>query len=271
MLTETSVFTSIYGPVSSWRFGRSLGVDIIGSTSTCSFNCVYCQLGEIQVVTQERQVFVPTEQILQDLQKFAPWDVEVITFSGSGEPTLALNLGEAIAAIKTLTQRPVVVLTNSTLLCNPEVRTALAQADIVSAKLDAVEGDRLRRINRPVAEITLDQILSGIAQFRQDYTGQLTLQTMILSPWSDREQAEYIRLIQPLKPDEVQLYIPTRPRPLIRELDARGNHSIEPRTYPTVTLKPVRFEVIQKLADRIHRETQIPVRYSPALANLAAN
>lgn len=93
MPTETiSPFTSVYGPVSSWRYGRSLGVDPIGQVSICSFNCVYCQLGEIEKKTSDRAIYIPTEQIIQDLKTFAPWDVDVITLSGSGEPTLALNL-----------------------------------------------------------------------------------------------------------------------------------------------------------------------------------
>jgi wyosine [tRNA(Phe)-imidazoG37] synthetase (radical SAM superfamily) len=83
MANATLPFISVYGPVQSWRFGRSLGIDPIGPISTCSFNCVYCQLGEIEVCTAERQIFIPTEQIIQDLQAFAPWEVDVVTLSGS--------------------------------------------------------------------------------------------------------------------------------------------------------------------------------------------
>ena len=111
MSTKSSAFTSVYGPVSSWRFGRSLGIDPIGPSSTCSFNCVYCQLGEIQNHTALRQVLISTEQILEDLEKFAPWDVDVVTLSGSGEPTLALNLREILAAVKETTGRTTVVFT----------------------------------------------------------------------------------------------------------------------------------------------------------------
>ncbi|HMS11341.1 MAG TPA: radical SAM protein, partial [Pyrinomonadaceae bacterium] len=113
---------SIYGPVDSWRLGRSLGVDVLCVDSICSFECVYCQLGKINRVTTDRGVFVPTEKIIRDLQ-MADWrSADVITFSGSGEPTLAANLGEIITAIRELTGEPIAILTNSTLLGDANVR-----------------------------------------------------------------------------------------------------------------------------------------------------
>ena len=117
--TPPPVFSAVYGPVQSWRYGRSLGIDPIGQVSTCSFNFVYCQLGEIEIKTQQRQIYVPTSDILQGLEYFDPLYVDVITLSGSGEPTLAANLGEILKGIKTLTQRSILVLTNGTPLSDP--------------------------------------------------------------------------------------------------------------------------------------------------------
>ena len=122
MMTKlTDEFIPVYGPVKSWRYGRSLGIDPIGKISTCSFNCVYCQLGEIEQKISDRSVYVSTTEILLNLQKFAPWDVDIITLSGSGEPTLALNLKEILQETKNLTNKPILVLTNGTTLTNPEV------------------------------------------------------------------------------------------------------------------------------------------------------
>ena len=92
MTARQDYFCSVYGPVASWRFGSSLGIDPIGLVSTCSFNCAYCQLGEIEQKTEQRRIFITSEQISRDLSAFAPWDVDIVTLSGSGEPTLALNL-----------------------------------------------------------------------------------------------------------------------------------------------------------------------------------
>ena len=159
---------SIYGPVDSWRLGRSLGVDVLCVDSICSFECVYCQLGKINRVTTERAVFVPTEKVISDLRN-ADWQsADVITFSGSGEPTLAANLGEIITAIRDLTGKPIAILTNSTLLGDAIVRAEAGLADRVYCKLDAWSEDSLRRVDRPAAGVSLGSIVSGIRQFRKE-------------------------------------------------------------------------------------------------------
>lgn len=260
----TTKFTSVYGPVKSWRYGRSLGIDPIGPVSVCSFNCVYCQLGEIERKIRDRAIYIPTTQILQDLQAFAPWDVDIITLSGSGEPTLALNLAEILSSIKQLTHRPTLVLTNATLLSDPDVRVALSLADKISVKLDAISAEQLRRVNRPVSGIEMSDIWTNIKNFRQEYRGHLGIQTMILTKWDEATQAEYLQMIQSLLPDEIQLNTPTRPKPLKHEIDGRENHtSADNRPYEVRSLKCVSLDVLQEFATEIHRATGIPVRYAP--------
>ncbi len=261
MLSQITPFASVYGPVSSWRLGLSLGIDPIGPQSTCSFRCVYCQLGEIEHLSPMRQIFVSTQTIEQDLQPFAPWDVDSVTVSGSGEPTLALNLGHILIMAKSLTGKPVTVLTNGSLLDNPEVRADLAIADQVAVKLDAVWPDSFRRINRPATGIRLQQIWSGLDQFRQQYSGHLAIQTMLLSEWNEQQQAEYIAMMAKLKPDEIQLNTPTRPKPIRHELDARGNHTGGSRPYPVHLLKQVSTAALESFCDRIQRATGVSTRY----------
>jgi wyosine [tRNA(Phe)-imidazoG37] synthetase (radical SAM superfamily) len=259
----TTTFSSVYGPVSSWRYGRSLGIDPIGAVSICSFNCVYCQLGEIEQKTCDRAIYVPTAKILDDLQQFAPWDVDILTLSGSGEPTLALNLGEILTSIQQFTELSTLVLTNGTLLGNPEVRQALAKANNVSIKLDALSPDQLRRINRPVEGIDLDQICEGIKTFRAEFSGELAIQTMVLAEWDAGVRANYMRWMQDLAPDEIQLNTPKRPKPLTRQLEGRGNHSpSQSLSYPVQVFKCVSTTFIQELATQIQNTTGIFVRFA---------
>lgn len=260
----TSRFTAVYGPVSSWRYGRSLGIDPIGCVSTCSFNCVYCQLGEIEHKTSTRAIYVPTQQILKELQVFAPWDVDTITLSGSGEPTLALNLGEMLQGIHELTGQSTLVLTNGTLLNMPDVRAALTLADKVSVKLDTISPDTFWRINRPVPELNLSDIWAGIQQFRAEFSGEMSIQTMLLFSWDAQSKAEYIRLMQLFAPDEIQLNTPTRPKPLKHQLEGRGNHSSAPLPYEVLSLKCVTANVLREFAMEIHNATGIPVRCAPS-------
>jgi wyosine [tRNA(Phe)-imidazoG37] synthetase (radical SAM superfamily) len=259
-------FKTVYGPVTSWRYGQSLGIDPIGAVSTCSFNCIYCQLGEIEQLSGDRRLFIPTDQILQELEPFAPWAVDVITLSGSGEPTLALNLGDILGGIKRLTGKSTLVLTNATLLTDPQVRAELAQADKVAVKLDGLNPDHLRRINRPIAAVTLDQILQGIQAFRQDYQGQLSVQTMVITPWNEGTLQHYVELIQRIAPQEIQLNTPTRPKPLQRELEGRGNHtSNHYGDRPVAHLKCVEPALLNTLAQAIETMTAIPCRCRPLI------
>ena len=260
MTPQTESFTPVYGPVSSWRLGRSLGIDPIGPVSSCSYNCVYCQLGQILLSTEQRHLWIPTSEILQALQQFPITMVDAITLSGSGEPTLALNLREILRGIADLTDVPKAVLTNGTLLWRPEVRDSLEPAQIVAVKLDGVNADQVRRVNRPVTGVELPRILAGIAQFRQEFSGRLAIQTMLLAPWSAEAQQDYVRVIRRLQPDEIQLNLPTRPRPLAFQHSARGDHRRD-RDYPTQRLKLLDPQLLKEFAARIQEALSIPVRY----------
>lgn len=208
----------IYGPVPSWRLGRSLGIDLLpGRGKTCAFDCVYCQLGRTTCFAVERQVFVETERLQAELDALplTAADVDYLTFSGTGEPTLAANLGEAIDLIHgwpVLQGVPVAVLTNATLLFQPDLWHDLAHADLVVAKLDAPDEALFQAINRPVAGMAWSQVVEGIRAFRQEFDGRLALQMMFVA--ANRERAaEMAALARSLNPDEVQLNTPLRTSP----------------------------------------------------------
>jgi wyosine [tRNA(Phe)-imidazoG37] synthetase (radical SAM superfamily) len=256
-------FSSVYGPVNSWRYGRSLGIDLIGEVSVCSFNCVYCQLGEIERKTEERKIYLPTKKIIQDLTQYlSKNDLDIITFSGSGEPTLALNLGEILTYLKQVTNTQTLVLTNGTTLANQEVKNNLKLADQVSIKLDGITREQITRINRPIREITATEIKKNARQFRQEYSGKISIQTMVLVPWNQEHIKKYSEIIKDIQPDEIQLNTPTRPKPLKHELDARGNHSPTTiRDYPVKVLKCVNSDILKNIASQIYQKTNIPVTY----------
>lgn len=209
---------TIYGPVPSWRLGRSLGIDLLpGRGKTCSFDCVYCQLGRTTRSAIERQLFVETERLRSELDALplTAADVDHLTFSGTGEPTLAANLGEAIDLIRScpaLQGVPVAVLTNAALLSRPDVRHDLARADLVVAKLDAPEEALFRTINRPAPSVSWFQVLMGIHAFRQEFDRKLALQMMFVG--ANRQRAdEMAALARSLNPDEVQINTPLRASP----------------------------------------------------------
>jgi wyosine [tRNA(Phe)-imidazoG37] synthetase (radical SAM superfamily) len=248
--------STVYGPVRSWRVGNSLGVDMLFTSSICSFQCVYCQLGKILDHTAERKVYVSTEQVMADLRASAWQEADIITFSGNGEPTLALNLPEVIHEIKAFTGKPVMVLTNATTLWDPQVRADLAEADRVFCKLDAADDATLQRVNRPVDGVTVRSIVEGIKALRAEYKGYLAVQMMFM-PMNRSEIQAMAMLLNEIRPDEVQLNTPRRPVPREWHLESRGNHEGVP--YPAVQLKTVDREEALAIEKQIRDLTGLKV------------
>jgi wyosine [tRNA(Phe)-imidazoG37] synthetase (radical SAM superfamily) len=139
--------------------------------------------------------------------------IDAVTFSGTGEPTLAANLGEALDAVRewpTLEQVPTVVLTNASLMPRADVRRDLARAHLVVAKLDAPDRTLFHVINRPIAGCSWDEVLESICVFRQEFGGRLALQMMFIAA-NRRRAAEMAELARSLNADEIQLNTPLRP------------------------------------------------------------
>ncbi|MCM8812575.1 MAG: radical SAM protein [Candidatus Omnitrophica bacterium] len=200
----------VYGPVSSWRLGVSLGIDPLGTRrKQCSFDCRYCQLGPTKAYALRRRVYVKTADIAGELARVADVRVDAITFAGNGEPTLAKNLGQIIRAIKKMRAEPVVVITNAALFSRAAVRRAAALADEVIAKLDAPTPEMLQAVNHPAAEITFARLLRGLRLFRAEYRGKFSVQLMFVA--ANRAAAPALAdLCRQLRPDEVQLNTPLR-------------------------------------------------------------
>ena len=205
-------YKHIYGPVLSWRLGRSLGVDPIytGKRKICSFDCIYCQVGKTHILTDERKVFVPTGKIIEEIKSLPPLKIDYITFSGAGEPTLAANLGEIIRRIKKIRKEKIAVLTNSSIIDRSDVRRDLAEADFVIAKIDAHSQNVFAEIDKPVNAVKFETILEGLKKFRLGYRGKFALQIMFVAE-NAGYAGEIARLARRLRPDEIQINTPLRP------------------------------------------------------------
>jgi wyosine [tRNA(Phe)-imidazoG37] synthetase (radical SAM superfamily) len=210
----------IYGPVSSWRLGRSLGIDLLNTRrKVCSFNCIYCQLGETDQFIVEPREFINLEQLTSEIELLNPIKADYATFSGMGEPTLASNLGEAIELARSILDLPIAVLTNSSLMFREDVRQQLAHADTVVAKLDVPNEELFTMVNRPAPGLHFDLIKDGIRLFKRKYRGKLALQIMLIEANKDYA-SEIATLARQISPDEVQIDTPLRPskvKPLPRE------------------------------------------------------
>lgn len=211
-MSKKKNFKYIYGPVSSWRLGRSLGVDAVytGKRKVCSYDCAYCQAGKTSYYTVKRKVFIPTSKILGEIKSFPAIKLDYITLAGAGEPTLAKNLGNIIKGIKKMKKGKIAVLTNASLLDKEDVQKDLMKADYVSAKLDASLPSSFLHINRPVKGIELSAIIRGIKSFKKVFKGKFALQVMFTN--KNKSCAEEIAgLVRQIGPDETELNTPLRP------------------------------------------------------------
>jgi wyosine [tRNA(Phe)-imidazoG37] synthetase (radical SAM superfamily) len=202
-----------YGPVPSRRLGSSLGVSPI-PPKTCSYSCIYCQLGRTDHLRIQRESFFPRKDILEEIigsaQTARP---DYVTFVGDGEPTLYSDLGWLIGEAGANLKLPTAVITNGSLLYREDVREDLKKADIVIPTLDAGNEKTFRAVNRPHRGITFDTLLRGQIEFRREYTGQIWLEIMLIKGINDtEEQLDSIReAVDKVKPDRIYILTPTRP------------------------------------------------------------
>jgi len=243
IITETKR-EYIFGPVPSRRLGRSLGIDLV-PFKTCSYDCIYCQLGRTTNKTIQRKEWVPIDIVTEQLKEKLDSRPDYITLSGSGEPTLFSRLEELIFRIKDITDIPVAVLTNGSLLSLPEVRKALKSADMVVPSLDAGSSQIFQYVNRPHQNITFSKMLQGLVEFRKDYNGQYWLEVFLLAGVSTPEM-EINRLktcINSICPDKVQVNTVTRP-------PAEG------------FAEPVPQKQLQTIAEKLYEKAEVIADYN---------
>jgi len=206
-----------FGPVPSRRLGRSLGVNNIPPKS-CTYSCLYCQVGiTVDKASVPRHFYEPEAiraAVESQLEKacVANEAVDYLTFVPDGEPALDINLGKAIELLKPLGV-PIAIISNASLLWLPEVQAAFAKADWVSVKVDSVDEDVWRALNRPHEALRLPEILSGIRQFAGDFAGELVTETMLVEAVNDAPEhvGKTARYIRSLPVATAYLAVPTRP------------------------------------------------------------
>lgn len=202
----------IFGPVPSRRLGRSLGVDLV-PFKTCTYDCIYCQLGKTTRKTMQRQEWVSLDEVLKELKENIASNPDYITLSGSGEPTLYSRIDELITGIRSMTDIPIAVLTNGSLLWQKEVRSQLLKADLIIPSLDAGDKALFEAVNRPHPEISFDSMLDGLKALRDEFQGQYWLEILLAGGYTaiNSEVEKIASLVSKIRPDRVQLNTVTRP------------------------------------------------------------
>ena len=203
----------VFGPVPSRRLGLSLGVDLI-PLKTCTYDCLYCQVGRTTRQSLKIESFIPVTEILEELErKLENCSPDAITFSGSGEPTLSSDIDRVISFVKERTDIKTVVLTNGSLLWQEDVRHRISGADIIMPTLTTAFEETFRLIHQPHMDLDLDTIVGGLKSLRRTYKGNLFLEVVFLAGFNDSEkELEGLRsVIDQISPDKIQLNTVIRP------------------------------------------------------------
>ncbi len=223
----------MFGPVPSRRLGRSLGLDLV-PYKTCSYDCIYCQLGRTTHKTIEIREYVPLDDLLAQARRKLT-DIprpDYITLSGSGEPTLHRGMKDIIAGIKNITDIPVAVLTNGSLFWMDEVLDAVRQADLIVPSLDGGDEEMFQRVNRPHSDISFENMVEGLRSLRTHYLGPIWLEVFLIGGISDNSDA--VRKIKDLAdrmpPDRIQLNTAVR-TPAEDYVKAVDQHTMEAMRY----------------------------------------
>ena len=236
----------------SRRLGLSCGIDIV-PFKVCTLDCVYCQLGKTARTTTERKEYVPIEPVLAELKEALSEGLaaDYITIAGSGEPTLNSRLGDLIDSIKKLTNIPVAILTNGTLLYRQDVRDDCSKADVVMPSLDAGDEQTFQRINRPNSVISIEKLISGQCEFRKVFSGRIWLEVFFVEGinTADEQIAQIKDAIELINPDKVHLNTAVR---------------------PTADLKITRLsaEKLQQIAGRLGPKSEVVAEFSPACSGI---
>ena len=208
----------------------SLGIDPL-PFKTCSLDCIYCELGKTTDKVVKRQSFISPREIIGELVQFLRTGnkPDYITISGSGEPTLNQDLEEIIKEVKKITSIPLAVITNSTLLSDPKVRSALLPADIVLPSLDAVSPKVFNRVNRPHSSLGADRMIEGLHRLREEFSGEIWLEVLLVRGINDQpEEVELLREAAfSLRPDRIQLNTVARPGTEDSALPLADEHLLE--------------------------------------------
>jgi wyosine [tRNA(Phe)-imidazoG37] synthetase (radical SAM superfamily) len=207
----------VFGPVPSRRLGSSLGINNIPA-KTCSYNCVYCQLGRTLRTKVERTPLYEPREILQEVDAKVKktlkikHEIDYLTFVADGEPTLDLYLGREIEMLRPLGFE-IAVITNGSLISREEVREELAKADWISLKVDSTTEEIWRRMNRPQPTLQLPTILEGMLEFALSFQGELVTETMLVRGLNDKSDQfqEVAMFLEQLRPAKAYLSVPTRP------------------------------------------------------------
>jgi len=209
------MYKYIFGPVASRRFGLSLGIDLSPESKSCNFDCLYCELKPAKVTDRidnppaVKDVLSEVEKALHEYP-----DVDVITITANGEPTLYPELDRLVEGLKELKgDKKLLILSNASTIINPKVQQVLKKIDIVKLSLDCATEKCFKKIDRPLKSVHIEEIIEGLISFRKNFSHELILEILVVAGINDKEEEmrALAKVLDRINPDRVDLGTIDRP------------------------------------------------------------
>ena len=207
--------TPVFGPINSRRFGMSLGIDLSPKQKSCNFDCVYCELKGAKPV-EEIENPPSVNEIISALKEAlkAHQNIDVITLTANGEPTLYPHLKELVAkANEVKGKAKILILSNGSGVRDQKICEALQGLDIVKFSLDSAVQSTFKKIDRNKSGIEVNELIKAMAKFRKEFKGELVLEILVVAGFNDKEE-EFIVLneaINEIAPHRVDVGTIDRP------------------------------------------------------------
>ncbi len=209
------MYNYIFGPVSSRRFGLSLGIDLSPDQKSCNFDCLYCELKPAKTVDSIKNppvVDAVVAEVTRALEEYP--DIDVITITANGEPTLYRDLDLLVDALNRIKgDKKLLILSNASRIADPEVQKTLSKIDIVKLSLDCATPACFRKIDRPLKSIDIEKIIAGMEAFHKVYAKTLVLEILVVAGINDKpeEMEALAKALDRIRPDRVDLGTIDRP------------------------------------------------------------
>lgn len=190
----------LFGPVSSRRFGRSLGIDLSPSKKQCNFDCVYCELDPKKAQEKQDEI-ISIDKIISEVKVVLEKNVEFdfLTLTANGEPSLYPYLNELILSLRSIAKdKKLLILSNGTAVLDEDKFNALLNVDVVKFSLDSAVAKTFYRIDRALKNIDLEKMIEKMADFRARFNGDLIMEILVVKDLNDNEE-EFKALNQALK------------------------------------------------------------------------
>ncbi|EAH7733840.1 radical SAM protein [Campylobacter jejuni] len=190
----------LFGPVSSRRFGRSLGIDLSPSKKQCNFDCVYCELDPKKAQEKQDEI-ISIDKIISEVKVMLEKNVEFdfLTLTANGEPSLYPYLNELILSLRSIAKdKKLLILSNGTAVLDEDKFNALLKLDVVKFSLDSAVAKTFYRIDRALKNIDLEKMIEKMADFRARFNGDLIMEILVVKDLNDNEE-EFKALNQALK------------------------------------------------------------------------